>query len=234
MDEDDDDNYYKYANVSNTTASSPEMQVVDPFLPKKTPIANPFLTHILTRKVDDTALQVDIHPTYDPTTEVLPLTIENLQKLSLDSLATPPQPSRRKRLRAQQQQQKTTTTTATAPPPTRQLYKTELCETFTVKGYCKYESKCQFAHGLDELQIKERANNFRTKNCNNWLKLGYCPYGNRCCFKHGDNKDIQIYVKAGTYVSRQEQQQQQNEQASAHVRKPRPHTNPMILKRMKW
>lgn len=34
------------------------------------------------------------------------------------------------------------------------LYKTELCETFTTKGFCKYGNKCQFAHGLQELKLK--------------------------------------------------------------------------------
>ena len=82
----------------------------------------------------------------------------------------------------------------------KQLYKTELCESFTTKGFCKYGNKCQFAHGLNELKFKHRSNNFRTKPCINWDKLGYCPYGKRCLFKHGDDRDIQIYLQAGTIV----------------------------------
>lgn len=27
-------------------------------------------------------------------------------------------------------------------------YKTELCKTFSEKGYCPYGRKCRFAHGL--------------------------------------------------------------------------------------
>ncbi|KAH3901988.1 uncharacterized protein SCODWIG_03420 [Saccharomycodes ludwigii] len=81
----------------------------------------------------------------------------------------------------------------------KSLYKTELCETFTTTGDCKYGSKCQFAHGLHELKIKEiNGKNYRTKPCHNWKKYGVCPYGNRCVFKHGDNDDIKVYLQAGT------------------------------------
>lgn len=32
------------------------------------------------------------------------------------------------------------------------LYKTELCRSWEEKGTCRYGSKCQFAHGQDELR----------------------------------------------------------------------------------
>ncbi|CCH62410.1 hypothetical protein TBLA_0H01230 [Henningerozyma blattae CBS 6284] len=104
----------------------------------------------------------------------------------------------------------------------KQLFKTELCETFTTKGTCKYGNKCQFAHGLHELNFKNISSNFRTKPCNNWEKLGYCPYGKRCQFKHGDNTDIKIYINAGKIANPPEQ------------RKKKVNPNVKNLERIKW
>ncbi|KAK5780853.1 putative mRNA-binding protein CTH1 PWA37_003511 [Arxiozyma heterogenica] len=112
-------------------------------------------------------------------------------------------------LRQQQQQQQAEIN--------KQLYKTELCESFTTKGFCKYGNKCQFAHGLNELKFKQRSNNFRTKPCINWDKLGYCPYGKRCLFKHGDDRDIQIYVKAGTIIENLDNTNGNNSDATSNL-----------------
>lgn len=112
-------------------------------------------------------------------------------------------------LRQQQQQQQAEIN--------KQLYKTELCESFTTKGFCKYGNKCQFAHGLNELKFKQRSNNFRTKPCINWDKLGYCPYGKRCLFKHGDDRDIQIYVKAGTVIENSDNTNGNNGDATSNL-----------------
>lgn len=38
-----------------------------------------------------------------------------------------------------------------------QLYKTELCRAFSKDGFCRYNSKCQFAHGLEELRANPNA-----------------------------------------------------------------------------
>ncbi|QRG37044.1 hypothetical protein FDK38_001414 [Candidozyma auris] len=67
-----------------------------------------------------------------------------------------------------------------------QLYKTELCVSYMKMGVCPYGSKCQFAHGEDDLKTVERPANWRSKPCANWAKFGSCRYGKRCCFKHGD------------------------------------------------
>ncbi|KAG7798848.1 hypothetical protein KL929_001891 [Ogataea haglerorum] len=69
----------------------------------------------------------------------------------------------------------------------RDLYKTEMCTQYQEKGYCPYGSKCQFAHGEEELKKVKRADNWKTKLCANWLKSGSCRYGKRCCFKHGED-----------------------------------------------
>lgn len=56
------------------------------------------------------------------------------------------------------------------------FYKTKICEDWETFGYCKYDKKCRFAHGNDE------------------LKIIFCKYGNKCnksdCkFKHKDEKN---------------------------------------------
>lgn len=64
------------------------------------------------------------------------------------------------------------------------LYKTELCASFLKNGECPYDSKCQFAHGIEELRGVKRLPKYRSKPCSNWLRSGTCRYGQRCCFKH--------------------------------------------------
>lgn len=66
-----------------------------------------------------------------------------------------------------------------------QLYKTELCVSFMKIGVCPYGTKCQFAHGDEDLKSVLRPANWRSKPCANWSKYGLCRYGKRCCFKHG-------------------------------------------------
>ncbi|CCF56874.1 hypothetical protein KAFR_0B05780 [Kazachstania africana CBS 2517] len=153
-------------------------------------------------------LEVEINNAFTPSDSLLPLTTENLQRLSLS------EPS---------EQQNTLNVHSASeklmkPQNTinKTLFKTELCESFTTKGFCKYGNKCQFAHGLTELKFKQRSNNFRTRPCINWQKLGYCPYGKRCCFKHGDNRDIRIYVKAGLVKEPTESSQQPQKFKNLH------------------
>ncbi|CUM67011.1 uncharacterized protein PRCAT00004699001 [Priceomyces carsonii] len=66
------------------------------------------------------------------------------------------------------------------------LYKTELCASYTKLGVCPYGGKCQFAHGDEELKKVDRPPKWRSKPCANWAKYGNCRYGNRCCFKHSN------------------------------------------------
>lgn len=128
--------------------------------------------------------EVQINSYYAPSIDLLPLTTANLQILSTLSSETA------KLDETISNAQKTGTSDLN-----RQLFKTELCQTFATIGECKYSNKCQFAHGLQELKSKQRSTNFRTKPCNNWAKFGDCRYGKRCCFKHGDDSDIQEYQR---------------------------------------
>ena len=45
------------------------------------------------------------------------------------------------------------------------LYKTELCRSWEEKGTCRYGSKCQFAHGEEELRKVPRHPKYKTEIC---------------------------------------------------------------------
>ncbi|KAI0786079.1 hypothetical protein C8Q75DRAFT_722116 [Abortiporus biennis] len=64
------------------------------------------------------------------------------------------------------------------------LYKTELCRSWEEKGSCRYGTKCQFAHGEDELRKVQRHPKYKTEICRTFWVSGSCPYGKRCCFIH--------------------------------------------------
>ncbi|KAG6866843.1 hypothetical protein C0991_008779 [Blastosporella zonata] len=64
------------------------------------------------------------------------------------------------------------------------LYKTELCRSWEEKGTCRYGTKCQFAHGEDELRKVARHPKYKTEICRTFWVSGTCPYGKRCCFIH--------------------------------------------------
>lgn len=64
------------------------------------------------------------------------------------------------------------------------LYKTELCRSWEEKGSCRYGTKCQFAHGEEELRKVSRHPKYKTEICRTFWVSGSCPYGKRCCFIH--------------------------------------------------
>lgn len=64
------------------------------------------------------------------------------------------------------------------------LYKTELCRSFEETGNCRYGTKCQFAHGRDELRPVIRHPKYKTEICKTFHSVGHCPYGKRCRFIH--------------------------------------------------
>ncbi|CCE61234.1 hypothetical protein TPHA_0A01510 [Tetrapisispora phaffii CBS 4417] len=185
-------------------------------------------------------LEVQINSNYFNITNSLPLTSANLQKLSSTNVTKNDENiSHKKPI-------KIVITTAASVNAidysgtniNKQLFKTELCETFTTKGFCKYGNKCQFAHGLNELKLKQKTNNFRTKPCINWAKLGYCPYGKRCCFKHGDDRDIQIYKNAGSIIIEDKNIKQISSESpikhQKNVVKKNLHSDILALEKMTW
>jgi len=64
------------------------------------------------------------------------------------------------------------------------LYKTELCRSFSERGVCRYGNKCQFAHGSHEQRSILRHPKYKTEVCKTWRISGNCRYGNRCRFVH--------------------------------------------------
>ncbi|WAR58339.1 hypothetical protein PtB15_5B573 [Puccinia triticina] len=81
------------------------------------------------------------------------------------------------------------------PSPTNKktnLYKTELCRSWEEKGTCRYGSKCQFAHGQEELKNVSRHPKFKTEVCRTFWLHGSCPYGKRCCFLHTTATDAGV------------------------------------------
>ncbi|KAK9694157.1 hypothetical protein K7432_013548 [Basidiobolus ranarum] len=64
------------------------------------------------------------------------------------------------------------------------LYKTELCRSFEETATCRYGTKCQFAHGEQELRPVMRHPKYKTLLCKAFWEQGSCPYGQRCCFIH--------------------------------------------------
>ena len=65
-------------------------------------------------------------------------------------------------------------------------YKTEMCKNYSEVGYCPYYSKCQFAHGWEELHSLSSSKNefYRTKPCKPFKDKSTCNYGFRCQFSH--------------------------------------------------
>ncbi|XP_059210200.1 cysteine three histidine 1 [Centropristis striata] len=63
-------------------------------------------------------------------------------------------------------------------------YKTELCNSYSATGFCKYAERCQFAHGLHELHVPFRHPKYKTELCRTFHTTGYCYYGSRCLFVH--------------------------------------------------
>uniref|UniRef100_A0A7S2ZB76 C3H1-type domain-containing protein n=2 Tax=Rhodosorus marinus TaxID=101924 RepID=A0A7S2ZB76_9RHOD len=79
-----------------------------------------------------------------------------------------------------------------SPSNVQDLYKTELCNSFTENGSCPYGANCQFAHGGEELRAVTRHPKYKTKLCRNFAERGSCPYGSRCRFIHGDEDDTML------------------------------------------
>lgn len=67
-------------------------------------------------------------------------------------------------------------------------YKTELCRSFEETGQCRYGSKCQFAHGMQELRTLNRHPKYKTELCRTFHTTGLCSYGQRCNFIHNDEE----------------------------------------------
>lgn len=73
-------------------------------------------------------------------------------------------------------------------------YKTELCKSFGETGSCRYGTKCQFAHGKEEIRSVLRHPKYKTETCKTFHTTGTCPYGIRCRFIHTRSKEGETIV----------------------------------------
>lgn len=71
---------------------------------------------------------------------------------------------------------------------TTSRYKTEMCRPFEETGHCRYGSKCQFAHGINELRGLNRHPRYKTEFCRTFHTTGLCSYGQRCNFIHNEDE----------------------------------------------
>jgi len=67
-------------------------------------------------------------------------------------------------------------------------YKTEICRSHRDLGYCEYEEKCQFAHGVEQLRSRKFSPKYKTQPCKNYRKHGNCRFGPRCQFVHDEER----------------------------------------------
>jgi hypothetical protein len=75
-------------------------------------------------------------------------------------------------------------------------YKTELCKNWIETAKCRYEEKCRFAYGQEELTIAAMNNyneKFKSKNCRTFYHTKQCLYGNRCMFRHEHRNYKQLH-----------------------------------------
>ena len=63
-------------------------------------------------------------------------------------------------------------------------YKTEMCKQYQLYKSCRYDNKCQYAHGEAELRSINRHPKYKTEECRTYHSTGFCPYGSRCHFVH--------------------------------------------------
>lgn len=71
-----------------------------------------------------------------------------------------------------------------ACPSFMSVRQTEMCRTWIETGGCRYGSRCQFAHGPQELRPVTRHPKYKTQPCRTFSVHGSCPYGDRCNFIH--------------------------------------------------
>jgi len=72
----------------------------------------------------------------------------------------------------------------------KRLYKTELCRQFLSNNrQCSYGTKCQYAHGTEELRLPFRHPQYKSIKCEQYQSTGFCSYGDRCDFIHDETQE---------------------------------------------
>ncbi|XXQ29946.1 C3H1-type domain-containing protein [Plasmodiophora brassicae] len=81
-----------------------------------------------------------------------------------------------------------TSTASTTSLAKSDLYKTELCRSWSQMNTCPYGAKCQFAHGAEELRPVQRHPKYKTVDCKQYKATGTCSFGSRCVFVHEESE----------------------------------------------
>ena len=63
-------------------------------------------------------------------------------------------------------------------------YKTEICKSWAQTHCCIYGNKCRFAHGVNDLVVRDKIEHYKQKECQSFYNNGFCLYGSRCNFLH--------------------------------------------------
>ena len=71
---------------------------------------------------------------------------------------------------------------------TTDKYKTELCKSWALNGFCRYGWRCQFAHGWHDLRW------IHPEPCSRFVVDGHCIYGKRCYFQHVHCRRLPVFV----------------------------------------
>lgn len=90
-----------------------------------------------------------------------------------------------------------------------ELFKTEMCRSWTEFGICPYGNICRFAHGYGELRTRPKPHKYKTEMCKKFLS-GYCPYGSRCCFVHNPKERQRILGRTAEDEKHSEQKRVSN------------------------
>ena len=64
--------------------------------------------------------------------------------------------------------------------------KTELCKNWELYRNCYFKDNCSFAHGENELRVKNVTSNqkYKTKICKAFTEKMWCQFGSRCQYRH--------------------------------------------------
>lgn len=131
----------QFAHGEKDLRHSPQAETVTPAAENKS------FFSAFTSPANVTALQAGANT--PPSIQSPELSSEDIKKISikLDSRSTP----RVTKLNIEKQESPSIPDGAHVDCDPR-LYKTELCRSHSITGICRYEDKCQFAHGIDELR----------------------------------------------------------------------------------
>ncbi|KAG5525969.1 hypothetical protein RHGRI_032308 [Rhododendron griersonianum] len=63
-------------------------------------------------------------------------------------------------------------------------YKREICRSWEDSSFCRHGSKCQFAHGKEEVRPSRFPSKTKSEICKSYSGSGSCSFGAKCRFSH--------------------------------------------------